>query len=383
MVIATLKEIKDNENRVGITPDGVKELKQFGHTVIVERGAGKGASFDDVEYIDAGATIMDHSEEIVEKADIVVKVKEPLPQEYSLLEKMKGKTLYTYFHLSAAQKSLTEVLLKNEITAVAYETVEDEHGKLPLLRPMSEIAGVLAVQYGAQYLQKKYGGRGVSLGFINGAPVSHVVIVGGGVVGATAARTAAGMGAKVSLFELNEERIAHLQESMHLYLGERLYRNLSILKPEKSVFEKTLAECDVLVGAVLVAGTKAPQVVSEEQVKSMQKGSVIVDVSIDQGGCVWGARVTSHSDPIYDIDGKIYCCVANMPGQVARQSTLALTAATLPYLITMANDGVIDSLKASPRFARGLNIYKGMITYRSVAEDLGMIDKHREFAMMN
>lgn len=378
MIIATLKEIKDQENRVGLTPRGVKELVSFKHRVIIQKDAGKEAGFPDEEYVNAGAEIMETPEEIVQAADIIVKVKEPLPQEYPLLELMKGKTLFTYLHLSACEKELTQALVDNEITAIAYETVEDEKGSLPLLAPMSEIAGVLSVQYGAQYLQKRYNGRGVTLGRISRAKRARVVVVGGGYVGATAAKTAAGMGAKVTLFDINPKVIRRLKKEFREYLGEYLfYHNIKLYKPEYSFFARAIEHCDLLVGAVLVAGTKAPQVVTENHVKRMQKGAVIVDVAIDQGGCVWGSKPTSHSEPIYEIDGKIFCCICNMPGQVARQSTQALTSATLPYLINMANEGVINSLEANERFAQGLNTFKGHVTYESVAKDLGMVEQYK------
>lgn len=371
-VIATLKEIKDNENRVALTPRGVHELVGFGHRVIVQKGAGIGAGFSDEEYVSKGAEISSDPVKIVQQADIVVKVKEPLPSEYSLLEKMAGKTLYTYFHLSAADKVLTEMLIKHRITAVAYETVEDKNGLLPLLKPMSEIAGVLAVQYGAEYLQKKYGGRAMTLGTISGAESARVVVVGGGVVGATAARTAAGMGAKVTLFEIRSERIAELKKEFKKVLGRHLFSNMKILKPSFAYFGRAIERCSLLVGAVLVKGARAPQVVTEKQVKAMRDGAVIVDVAIDQGGCIWGSKTTSHSHPIYDIEGKIYCCVPNMPGQVARQATQALTTATLPYLLQMANDGVLESMRGNARFAQGLNTHGGHVTYKSVADDLGL-----------
>lgn len=378
MVIATLKEIKDQENRVGLTPRGVKELVSFKHRVVVQKDAGKEAGFPDAEYVAAGAEIMETPEEIVKEADIVVKVKEPLPEEYPLLEIMKGKTLFTYLHLSACDKALTQALVDNEIIAVAYETVEDEKGKLPLLAPMSEIAGVLSIQYGAQYLQKKHHGRGVTLGRISRAKRARVVVVGGGFVGATAAKTAAGMGAKVTLFDKNPKVIARLKKEFREYLGEYLYyHNIKLYSSDYSFFSRAIEHCDLLVGAVLVAGAKAPQVVTENHVLAMQKGAVIVDVAIDQGGCVWGSKPTSHSEPIYEVDGKIFCCICNMPGQVARQSTQALTSATLPYLLHMANEGVIASLQANERFAQGLNTYKGHITYESVAKDLEMMQDYK------
>lgn len=382
MVIGTLKEIKNNENRVGLTPYGVKELTQAGIRVIVQETAGIGSGFSDSEYKECGAEMMRNPEEIVNAVDILVKVKEPLPEEYNLLEQFAGKTLFTYLHLSGVDKRLTKVLVKNNITAIAYETVQDENGKLPLLAPMSEVAGILAVQYGAEFLQKKYGGRGITLGKISGVPSARIVVVGGGFVGATAAKTAAGMGSRVKLFDINPVVCANLNKEVKEYLGPHLAENFEALVPEKEAFEQALKDCNLLVGGVLVAGTKAPTVVSEEQVKMMKDGSVIIDVAIDQGGCIWGSRCTSHSEPVYEIYGKIYCCIPNMPGQVSRQSTIALTTATLPYLKKMAAQGseamLKESLANGGRFAKGLNAYKGHITYESVAKDLGMMENYKE-----
>ncbi|MEK7146018.1 MAG: alanine dehydrogenase, partial [Patescibacteria group bacterium] len=317
----------------------------------------------------------------VKAADILVKVKEPLPEEYNLLEQFEGKTLFTYLHLSGVDKRLTKVLVNSKITAIAYETLEDEHGRLPLLAPMSEVAGVLAIQYGAEYLQKKYGGRGVTLGTITGTGSALVVIVGGGFVGATAARTAAGMGARVKLFDISQKRVDELNAEMKEFLGPNLGKNFEAIVPSGENFNDALKEANLLIGAVLVAGAKAPVVVSEEQIKSMKEGSVIVDVSIDQGGCIWGSRSTSHSEPVYDLYGKIFCCVPNMPGQVSRQSTMALTNATLPYLKMIAKEGAVsvikNSLAGDGRMARSLNSYNGYITYESVAKDLGMMDIYK------
>lgn len=381
MVIAALKETKNNENRVGLTPYGVRQLVDAGINVIVQETAGIGSGFSDSEYKECGAIMMRDAEDIVKQADILVKVKEPLPHEYNLLEQFAGKTLFTYLHLSGVDKRLTKILVHNNITAIAYETVEDENGKLPLLSPMSEIAGVLSIQYGAEFLQKKYGGRGISLGTITGVDSARVVVVGGGYVGATAARTAAGMGSRVRLFDINPARCKELNTEIKAFLGPNLGKNFEALVPEKEVFETALKECNLLVGAVLVAGTKAPVVVSEEQIKMMKDGSVIVDVSIDQGGCIWGSRATSHSEPVYNIYNKIFCCIPNIPGQVSRQSTMALTSATLPYLKRMATEGVHEVLKKSlagdGRFAKGLNAYKGHITYQSVARDLGMMEEFK------
>lgn len=383
-IIGTIKEVKDNENRVGLTPAGVKELVDAGNTVYVETGAGQGAFFTDEEYKSAGATVVATPEEVVQAVDILVKVKEPIASEFRLLDMFKGKILYTYLHLSGVDKNLTLSLLENEITSVAYETVEDENGALPLLAPMSEVAGVLAVQYGAQYLQKKYNGIGTSLGVIHGADLSETVVIGGGFVGATSARTAAGMGGKVTIVNRSTERLERLKDEFRGYLGDKLLENCSFIQMNDESLMEAVKKADLLVGAVLVPGARAPIVVTEEMVKSMKKGAVVVDVSIDQGGCIWGAKPTSHSEPIYEIDGKIFCCITNMPGQVARQSTQALTYATIPYLKMMAADGGLEAVKTSlqgdGRFARGLNTFKGKVVYKSVAEDLDLMDQYQELS---
>lgn len=376
MIVGTIREIKNNENRVGLTPSGVAELVKSGHRVLIQETAGMGSGYSDSDYRDVGAELKRSPEDVVSEIDILVKVKEPIREEFYLLDLMKGKTLYTYLHLSGVEKAITKRLLENEITGIAYETVEGETGGLPLLAPMSEIAGVLAIQYGAQYLQKKYGGLGLTMGHITGTDLAHTVIIGGGVAGEFAARTALGMGGYVTLFELRDERIEELKDLLSDLFGPHISKNFQILKPTEPVYSETIAQADVLVGAVLVKGARAPEVVNETQVKSMKRGAVLVDISIDQAGCIWGSRATTHEEPIYEIDGKIFCCVANMPGQVARQSTQALTNATLPYLLTMANGGVIETLTASynnsGRFAKGLNTYRGKITYEVVAKDLDM-----------
>ena len=377
--VATLKEIKKGENRVGLTPIGVKELVERGHSVLVQENSGINAGFPNEEYEDAGATLLSNPLEIVKKADILIKVKEPIEEEYVLLENFKGKILFTYLHLSGVTKSLTEKLLENKITGIAYETVRDEKGQLPLLKPMSQVAGVLAIQYGAQYLQKKYNGRGISLGKIDNTTPAEVVVVGGGVVGAKAAITAAGLGANVTLLELKDERISQLKNEFKEFLGENLYKNVSFLKSNEENLKESVKKADLLIGAVLVAGAKAPIVVTEEMVKSMKNGSVIVDVAIDQGGCIWGSKPTTHENPIYNLDGKIFCCITNMPGQVALQSTQALTSATLPYLLKLA-DKCIDALREDKNFAKGLNTYNGRITYKKVAEDLGMEEYYSDLS---
>lgn len=382
-IIGTIKEIKNNENRVGLTPQGVRELTGAGHSVYIEKDAGIGAGFTNEEYLSAGGKILDSAEEVVKTVEILVKVKEPIPSEYKLLDLFKNKTLYTYLHLSAVDKGLTLKLIDNNITAIAYETVEDAHGRLPLLAPMSEIAGVLAIQYGAEYLQRKYHGRGITMGFIHNTDLAETVVMGGGVCGATAARTAAGMGGKVTIFDINEKRIEELKKEFYEYLGERLFANVRIVRSTETVLYEAVRKADLLIGAVLVPGTRAPVVITEGMVKSMKKGSVIVDVSVDQGGCIWGTKATTHSEPIYRLEDVIYCCVANMPGQVARQSTQALTNATLPYLKMMAGEGVIQvlshSFKNDGRFVKGLNSYKGKITYESVAKDLELMNCYQNF----
>lgn len=376
MVIGTIREVKNNENRVGLTPVGVAELVKNGHRVVVQETAGINSGYSDQDYTDAGAELRRDPREVVTEADILVKVKEPVPSEYYLLDLMEGKTLFTYLHLSGVEKSLTEKLVERQITGVAYETVEDENGRLPLLAPMSEVAGVLAIQYAGQYLQKKYGGLGITMGHIPGTDLAHTVVIGGGVSGEFAARCALGMGGFVTIFEIREERIGELRSLFDELFGPYISKNLEILKADEPLYSQRIAQADVLVGSVLVKGARAPEVVTEAHVRSMKRGSVIVDISIDQGGCVWGSRATTHEDPVYDIDGKIYCSVANMPGQVARQSTQALTSVTLPYLLKMANQGVVESMTSSynvdGRFARGLNTYRGKITYHAVASDLNL-----------
>lgn len=369
MVIATLREVKDNENRVGLTPRGVKKLIAAGHTVIVERQAGWGSGFPDMLYEQAGAKLIDSAYEIVKRADLIVKIKEPVAAEYYWLDLFKGKTLFTYLHLSGVDPKLTHKLLENEITAIAYETVAKD-GHLPLLSPMSQVAGVLACQYGAHYLQKKHGGAGVTLGHIDGAEPALTVIVGAGFVGLTAALTAGGMGGKAVLLDINVKVIARAKKEIQKRLGPILSKNVTAYVSNNKILAQWIKKADLLVGAVLIPGTKAPEVVNETMIQSMKKGAVVVDVSIDQGGCIWGSRPTTHRHPIYDLDGKIFCCITNMPGQVAHQSTQALTSATLPYLLGMAKIGVIPALQRNKNLRKGLNTFRGKITYEAVARDL-------------
>ncbi len=377
-IIGVLTEVKDNENRIALTPEGVAQLVQAGHKVLVQRHAGKGSGYHDHQYIDAGAEIQATPEEIASEVDILMKVKEPIESEYHLLGLLKGKTLFTYLHLSGVPKSLTKTLLQYNITAIAYETVEDADGGLPLLVPMSEVAGVLAVQYGAEYLQKKYGGRAKTLGEIQNVKQSEVVIFGAGIVGKASAKTAAGMGSHVTLFDINEESLKRARQELKAYLGSNLIQNVVFAKPDKESASDAIARADVLISGVLVHGAHAPRIVSKEQVHLMKDGAVIVDVSIDQGGSIWGAKPTTHSNPIYELDSKIYCCVTNMPGQVAYQSTQALTGATLPYILKLGEKGTEKALQSDTGFLKGLNTYKGYITYQSVAKDLKMVGKYMD-----
>jgi alanine dehydrogenase len=378
MLVAVLKEVKDNENRVGLIPSNVKPLIELGNEVWVQKDAGINSGFSDEEYAKEGAKIVESSEEIARNCDVLVKVKEPVPDEYKLLELMgPGKTLYTYLHLSGVDPELTEQLLKNKITAIAYETIEDENGFLPCLKPMSEVAGILSIQYGAQFLQKKYSGKGTTLGKIDGIASANVLVMGGGIAGRTAARTAAGMGSNVTVVEKAKERIESLKQFFNQELGKT--DNIKVISSEEFTHD-FFEETDLLVGAVLVAGAKAPKVVSEEEIKLMKKGSVVVDISIDQGGCIWGAKPTSHSDPIYELDGKLFCCITNMPGQASRQSTFALNNATFPHLKEMASKGVLEHLRENKYFQKGLNTFNGKITFRHVAEDLKRESDFQEFS---
>lgn len=395
MKIGTIKEVKDNENRVGLTPAGAADLVGAGHEVFVQKSAGIGAGFGDEQYERAGATLIDSAMEVVKKVDLLIKVKEPVAAEYELLENFKGKTLFTYLHLTGVDKNLTMKLLDNQIMAIAYETVENDEGQLPLLAPMSEVAGVLAVQYGCQFLQKKYHGAGVSLGSIHGAEPAETVVIGAGFVGATAARTAGGMGGRVTVLNRSMDRLNEVKDQFKNYLGKNLFERMSFMQLNDSNLMDAVRKADLLVGAVLVPGGKAPLIVTKELVNVMKKGAVVVDVSIDQGGCVWGARATTHSDPIYEIDNKIFCCITNMPGQVARQSTQALTHATMPYVKILAEHGVDVAIKTSLEgklkveipadervgelgrsftdkggLAKGVNTYRGKIVYKIVADDL-------------
>jgi alanine dehydrogenase len=357
MIIGVPKEIKDNEARVGVTPAGVKALTATGHKVLVETQAGVLSSFPDHEYQDAGAEIVGEAGNVWGKSEMVVKVKEPIEREYVFFR--EGLILFTYLHL-APLPVLTDKLLESKIIGIAYETVRDRQGTLPLLTPMSEVAGRMSVQVGATYLEKERGGRGILLGGVPGVPPAHVCIIGGGVVGTNAAKIALGFGAKVTLVDVNLNRLREIDD----IFGGRVYT----LASNSYNLSCATCEADLVIGGVLIPGATAPKLVTRAMVSRMKKGAVIVDVAIDQGGCVETAKPTSHSNPSYVVDGVVHYCVTNMPGAVPHTSTLALTNSTFPYILRIANIGAREALRQDPGFAEGLNTWKGTLTYRGVAE---------------
>ncbi len=361
MFIGVPKEIKDNENRVSTTPAGVAEYVHHGHSVIVERSAGVGSGFSDEEYVTAGANIVDTHEDVFAQAEMIIKVKEPISSEYPLLR--KDQILYTYLHL-AAEEALTTALVDQGVAAVAYETVQLSDHSLPLLAPMSEVAGRMSVQVGAQYLMKTYGGRGLLLGGVAGVPPAKVVVVGGGIVGTNAAQIALGMGAEVTIVDLNVERLRYLDHVLH-------GRLITLASNRRNIAE-AVASADLVVGAVLIPGAKAPKLVTKEMVADMRPGSVIVDVAIDQGGCIETVKPTTHSAPVFLVDGVVHYGVTNMPGAVPRTSTLALSNVTLPFGLKLANLGLQKAVGVDPALARGVNVYRGEITYQSVADAFGL-----------
>lgn len=357
MKIGVLKEIKTKENRVAMTPAGVEQMIARGHSVQVETTAGEGSGFSDDAYKQAGATIIGSPKEIYQACEMIMKVKEPLAVEFPMIR--KGQILFTYFHFAAGQE-LTQAIIDSGSVAVAYETVEKENGSLPLLTPMSEVAGRMAIQEGAKYLEKTYDGKGVLLSGVPGVQPGTVVVIGGGIVGTNAAKMACGMGAKVYLLDNDLERLR--------YLSDVMPKNCFELMSNPATIRKLLPEADLVVGAVLIPGAMAPKLVTRDMLGLMKKGSVIVDVAIDQGGCVETAKPTTHDDPIYEVDGIIHYCVANMPGAVSMTSTLALTNATLPYALELADKGYQAAAKENPELAKGINIIDGKVTYKGVAE---------------
>ncbi len=360
MLVGVPREIKNHEYRVAITPAGVREFINHGHKVIVETGAGNGSAISDESYKTAGAEIVATAAEVWSRAEMVLKVKEPIAQEYPLMR--QGQVLFTYLHL-AASKDCTDALIKSGITAIAYETV-DVNGYLPLLAPMSEVAGRMAVQVGAAALQKSAGGRGVLLGGVPGVRPARVVILGGGVAGVNAATIAHGMRAEVTILDVNTRRLVQLDE---LFEG-----NVRTLASNSYEIEDQVLSADLVIGAVLVHGAKAPRLVSNDLVKRMKPGSVLVDIAIDQGGCFEDSKPTTHADPTYPVHGSIFYCVANMPGAVPNTSTYALTNVTLRYALALADKGWREAIKADPNLALGLNVHEGKIYYEAVAQAHGL-----------
>jgi alanine dehydrogenase len=367
-IVGVPREIKDQEGRVSLQPDGVVELVHHGHEVVVESGAGKGSGFTDEEYARAGARVVGSADEVFASSDLIVKVKEPVPEEYDRFR--EGQELFTYLHL-AADRQLTEFLMDRKINSIAYETVELPDGSLPLLAPMSEVAGRMSVQAAAHCLESPQGGAGLLLGGVPGTPAAKITIIGGGVVGTEAAKIAVGMRAMVNVLDVNPKRLAYLSD----IFGGRI----DLVIPNRARTAAYVEESDVVIGAVLVHGAKAPKLVSREMVASMRPGSVIVDVAIDQGGCIETARPTTHSEPTYVEEGVIHYCVANIPGAVARTSTLALTSVTLPYLIKIADEGVEGAAVSDPVLAKGLSTLGGNLVSEPVAEahDLSYTDPEK------
>ncbi|HEY0666413.1 MAG TPA: alanine dehydrogenase [Gallionella sp.] len=361
MKIGIPKEIKANENRVALVPSGAEALVAEGHGVVIETGAGHGSGFSDAEYLAAGAQIAGDAEAVWSAAELIVKVKEPVEPEWQRIR--PGQTIFTYFHF-ASSETLTRAHLASGATCIAYETVELHSRELPLLTPMSEVAGRMAVQEGAKYLEKLYGGRGVLLAGVPGVAPGKVVILGGGIVGMNAAKIAAGIGAQVVLLDVSVSRLRHL--------GEVLPANVQLIISNRHNVLRHIANADLVIGAVLIPGAVAPQLIRREDLKVMRPGAVIVDVAVDQGGCVETIRPTTHDNPVFVVDGIVHYGVANMPGGVPLTSTLALTNATLPYVRQLANRGIAAALKESPALLKGLNIIAGKVTYQKVAEAFGL-----------
>jgi alanine dehydrogenase len=361
VIVGLPKEIKDNEYRVGLTPAGARALTDAGHRVNVERAAGEGSGFEDALYERAGATIIGSADDVWAGADMVVKVKEPIAPEYPRMK--EGLLLFTYLHL-APDREQTKQLLERKVTGIAYETITDRRETLPLLTPMSEVAGRMAVQVGATYLERMNGGRGVLLGGVPGVPAARVVIIGGGVVGTNAAKIAVGMGAHVTIIDRDLDRLRELDD---IFLSK-----ISTLASSAYAIHGAISEADLIIGAVLVPGAAAPRLVTREMLKDVPNGAVIVDVAVDQGGCIETTRPTTHSNPTYYEEGVLHYCVANMPGAVPRTSTFALTNATLPYALKLANRGLHAAVASDPGLKEGVNTHAGHLTYEAVAVDQGL-----------
>jgi alanine dehydrogenase len=361
MRVGVPREVKDHEFRVAVTPAGVREYRGRGHQVLVQRSAGEGSGFADGEYAAAGAELVESAAEVFDRAEMIVKVKEPIPAEYDLLR--AEQVLFTYLHL-AADAELTQALVRNRVQAVAYETVQLDNGALPLLTPMSEVAGRMSAQVGAYHLEKAHGGSGTLLAGIPGVPGAEVVVIGGGVVGSNAAQIALGMGANVAIVDRSLDRLRQLDTLLH--------GRVNTLASNSDNVAAAVRRADLVVGAVLLPGAKAPKIVSEEMVAAMRPGSVVVDVAIDQGGCIATARPTTHSEPTYVVHGVVHYCVTNMPGAVPRTSTIGLSNATLPYGLALADYGLLGAISHDPELARGVNVINGRVTHPGVAEALGM-----------
>jgi alanine dehydrogenase len=362
VIIGIPKEIKNNEYRVAIVPSGVRALTEYGHKVIIEKSAGEGSGVSDAEYMAAGSKIVPTAEAIFKESEMIVKVKEPLAQEYKLLQ--KDQLLFTYLHLAPAPE-LTKALLEQKIIGIAYETVQLDNGSLPLLTPMSEIAGKLSVQVGAHYLENENGGSGVLLGGVPGVKPGRVTIIGGGTVGLNAAKVAIGMGAKVTLLDVNLDRLR--------YLSDIFNSRITTLSSNTHNLEETVIEADLVVGSILIPGARAKKLVTRDMISKMRKSSVMVDVAIDQGGCFETSHATSFENPIFLVDGIIQYCVDNIPGCVARTSTFALTNATFPYALKLANMGYEKAMQQDISLRKGLNVFKGKLTNKQVAEAVGIV----------
>ena len=366
MIVGIPKEIKVDEYRVALVPVGAEELVKHGHRVLVEKGAGSGSGIADEEYVRAGAELVEGMEAVYKRADMVVKVKEPLPEEYPHLR--ENQIIFTFFHF-AASKTLTEALISSRAVALAYETIRDEKGGHPLLTPMSEVAGRMSIQEGAKYLEKPMEGRGILLGGVPGVTPAEVVVIGGGVVGTNAAKVAAGLGARVTIMDIHLDRLRYLDDIMP--------ENVITLMSNIQNIREKVREADLLIGAVLIEGAKTPVLITRKMISTMKPGAVVVDVSIDQGGCVETSRPTTHSNPIYKVDEVIHYCVTNMPGAVGRTSTYALTNASLPYVLEVADKGYEGAARENPAIRNGLNIVRGKVTNKAVAEVFGL--KYCEF----
>ncbi len=357
MIVGVPREIKTREYRVGLVPGGAAALLARGHSVLIEKGAGLGSGLSDSAYESVGAEIVERAADVWKRAEMIVKVKEPIPSEYGLMK--EGQTIYTYFHL-AADKPLSKALLEKKIASVAYETIQTDDGQLPLLKPMSEVAGRMAVQVGAVHLEKENGGKGILLSGVPGVRRGKVVILGGGVVGTNSAKLATGMGADTVILDVNLNRLAYLDD----VFGSRITPVFS----DPAQIAKYVREADLVVGGVLIPGAKAPKLVSEKLISEMQEGSVVVDVAVDQGGCIETCHPTTHDHPTYVVHGVVHYCVANMPGAVAQTSTFALTNATIGYGLKLADLGVVDAVKRDRALSLGVNTFNGFCTYKAVAE---------------